>query len=187
MIALYWDLGRQTKGFSRQNIQHMRAFYRAWSEVGPILPQAAGESVPAICPQPAGILGARRASELLLQLPWYHNIVLIEKLETSSDRLWYARQALAHGWSRSVLVHHIERKLHKRQGSAVTNFQAALSPPQSELVQQAIKDPYVFDFLTIAEYALRDSHKPMGVSVYKLLPTTRELEEGLGAKGPSRL
>jgi len=63
--------------------------------------------------------------------------------------LWYARQALEHGWSRAVLVHQIESDLFKRKGRAVTNFQATLPPPQSDLAQQVLKDPYNFDFLTL--------------------------------------
>jgi predicted nuclease of restriction endonuclease-like (RecB) superfamily len=66
-----------------------------------------------------------------------------------AERIWYVRQAIQNGWSRSVLVIQIESGLYRRQGKALTNFQATLPPAQSDLAQQLIKDPYSFDFLTL--------------------------------------
>jgi len=91
--------------------------------------------------------------EALAQLTWYHNITLLEKLKPVEERLWYARQAIASGWSRNVLVHQIESDLFSRQGKALTNFQRTLPAPQSELAQQIIKDPYNFDFLSLGQEA----------------------------------
>jgi len=96
------------------------------------------------------------------EIPWGHNIVLLFKLEDPIPRLWYAQKIIEHGWSRAVLVHQIESGLHEREGKAVTNFDRTLPPPQSDLARQALKDPYVFDFLTLAEDAAE-----------------RELEQGL--------
>jgi len=62
-------------------------------------------------------------------------------------------QTIQHGWSRNVLVHQIESGLYKRQGKAITNFDRTLPAPQSELAHQVLKDPYIFDFLTIGEKA----------------------------------
>ena len=75
------------------------------------------------------------------------------KVKDLATRLWYAQETLEHGWSRAVLVHQIETGLHERQGKAVTNFERTLPPPQSDLAQQALKDPYVFDFLALSENA----------------------------------
>jgi predicted nuclease of restriction endonuclease-like (RecB) superfamily len=69
------------------------------------------------------------------------------------ERLWYARQSIQKAWSRNVLVMHIEGGLYRRQGKAITNFQATLPKPQSDLAQQLIKDPYNFDFLTLTQEA----------------------------------
>ena len=152
LILLYWDLGARIiaqqseegwgtkvidrlagdlhsafpsmKGLSARNLKYMRAFAQAWPDLSIV--QAA-----------------------LAQLPWYHNIALIEKLENPDERLWYARQAIQTGWSRNVLVHEIETQLYARQGKALTNFSRTLPPPQSELAQQLIKDPYDFDFLML--------------------------------------
>ena len=72
--------------------------------------------------------------------PWYHNIAVIEKLDRPAEREWYARKAIANGWSRNILVHQIESRLHLRIGEAQTNFARTLPPPQSELAQQLLKD-----------------------------------------------
>jgi predicted nuclease of restriction endonuclease-like (RecB) superfamily len=99
---------------------------------------------------------------VLAQIAWYHNLTLLEKLAIESHRVWCAKAAIQHGWSRNVLVHQIETALHKRAGAAVTNFERTLPSQQSDLAQQMIKDPYTFDFLMLAE----DAHE-------------RELEQGL--------
>jgi predicted nuclease of restriction endonuclease-like (RecB) superfamily len=87
------------------------------------------------------------------QIPWFHHCVLLDKLKTTADREWYIRATLQHGWSRDVLVHQIESRLHERQGGAVTNFHHALPSPQSDLAQQITKDPYNFDFLMLGSDA----------------------------------
>jgi predicted nuclease of restriction endonuclease-like (RecB) superfamily len=74
-------------------------------------------------------------------------------VKNAEERLWYAEQTLANGWSRNVLVMQIERGLYRRQGKAQTNFAQTLPPPQSDLAQQIIKDPYNFDFLTLSAQA----------------------------------
>jgi len=86
---------------------------------------------------------------ILAQIPWSHNIVLIEKLDNIDERIWYANKTLEHGWSRDMLANWIDSKLHKREGKAITNFKATLPTPQSELAQQTLKDPFLFDFLTL--------------------------------------
>jgi predicted nuclease of restriction endonuclease-like (RecB) superfamily len=66
-------------------------------------------------------------------------------------RYWYMRQALAHGWSRNVLSLMISNQAHRRQGKAITNFSERLPPAQSDLAIQLLKDPYIFDFLTLQQ------------------------------------
>jgi predicted nuclease of restriction endonuclease-like (RecB) superfamily len=91
---------------------------------------------------------------VLGQLSWYHQIALLDKLKLAAEREWYARAAIVHGWSRNVLVHQIETRLHERQGAAITNFKQTLPIPQSELAQQLVKDPYILDFVTLAQDAI---------------------------------
>jgi predicted nuclease of restriction endonuclease-like (RecB) superfamily len=73
----------------------------------------------------------------------------MQKVKEVDARLLYARAALEHGWSRAVLTHQIETQLHRRKGKAITNFAATLPAPQSDLAHQTLKDPYIFDFLTM--------------------------------------
>jgi predicted nuclease of restriction endonuclease-like (RecB) superfamily len=87
------------------------------------------------------------------ELPWGHNVLLLEKLDGPEDRLWYAARTKEHGWSRSVLALQIGTRVHLRQGKAVTNFRDTLPPTESDLATQALKDPYVFDFLTLGREA----------------------------------
>jgi predicted nuclease of restriction endonuclease-like (RecB) superfamily len=153
------------KGFSVRNIGRMIAFYRAY----PILPQAAAKSAPTSqpttqslenkqvtdMPQTAAelenILPASLTTELILGLPWFHHIILIEKIKHLPTRLWYARQAIDQGWSRDTLSTQIKNKAHERQGGAVTNFASTLPELHAQLAQGLLKDPYIFDFLTLAE------------------------------------
>jgi predicted nuclease of restriction endonuclease-like (RecB) superfamily len=86
----------------------------------------------------------------MASLPWFHNVILLESLKDPRQRVWYAQQVVEHGWSRAVLVHWIESDLYSRQGKAVTNFPAVLPPAQSDLAAEIVKDPYNFDFLTLA-------------------------------------
>lgn len=91
--------------------------------------------------------------QVVAQIPWGHNVVLLDRFDDNRHREWYARETLKNGWSRSVLVHQIESKLYERQvlANKVTNFETRLPPPESELALQTIKDPYVFDFIPFKE------------------------------------
>ncbi len=190
LIALYWHVGKSiverqrmegwgksvverlardlqaefpgVEGFSQSNISRMRAFYLAWTDEV----RNSAQPVPKLrrpdSAQPAPEMDGENLPQAVGEIPWGHNIVLLFKLEDPIPRLWYAQKIIEHGWSRAVLVHQIESGLHEREGKAVTNFDRTLPPPQSDLARQALKDPYVFDFLTLAEDAAE-----------------RELEQGL--------
>lgn len=114
------------RGYSPRNLKYMRAFAAAWPD-------------------------REVVQESLAQLPWYHQIALIEKLDSTDQRLWYAAAALDKGWSRGVLVIQIERRLHERAGKAISNFRETLPEPDSDFAQQATRDPYLFDFLASTE------------------------------------
>jgi predicted nuclease of restriction endonuclease-like (RecB) superfamily len=88
--------------------------------------------------------------QVAAQLPWGHNTHLLDAVKPPAEREWYARQAIQNGWSRNVFAHQIESRLFARQGGALTNFSRTLPAAQSELAQQIIKDPYNFDFLSLA-------------------------------------
>jgi predicted nuclease of restriction endonuclease-like (RecB) superfamily len=115
---------------------------------GAKVPQAAAQlSTPGKVPQPA----AQLSDSFLWSVPWFHHVILIEKVKDLNARLWYIQQTLANGWSRNVLLAMIKSAAHGRQGKALTNFERLLPPPQSDLARQTLKDPYIFDFLTLEE------------------------------------
>jgi len=87
------------------------------------------------------------------QLPWFHIVLLIKKIPDSKTRDWYAREALRQSWRRETLALQIKSQLHLRQGSAVTNFDQRLAPPQAGLAAQILKDPYHFDILGLGDEA----------------------------------
>jgi predicted nuclease of restriction endonuclease-like (RecB) superfamily len=156
LVALYWQIGRDIlarqaaqgwgakvierlahdlqvafpdmKGFSARNLKYMRAFAQAWPE-------------------------ADFVQGVLAQLPWYHQLALLDKLGTEDDRRWYAAKALEHGWSRNVLVMQIETGARRRSAQAVTNFNERLPAPLSDLARESLKDPYRFDFLGLTDEA----------------------------------
>ena len=156
LVLLYWQIGRdilerqaaqgwgakvierlsqdlrsafpKMKGFSPRNLKYMRAFAEAWPD-------------------------ELFVQEVLAQLPWYHQLALLDKLPGPQTRKWYAAKAIEHNWSRNVLVMQIETRLLERSGKAVTNFTATLPAPQSDLARESLKDPYRFDFLGLTEEA----------------------------------
>ncbi len=179
MVLLYWQIGRDIldrqereswgakvidrlaadlkrsfpdmKGFSPRNLKYMRRFAEVWAE-------------------------EQFVQQVAAQLPWFHNCVLLDKVTDRDERVWYAQAAIQHGWSRAILVHQIESGLHRRQGKAITNFDRALLPPQSDLAQEVTKDPYNFDFLMLGEAAReRDLERGLLEHLQKFL-----LEMGVG-------
>lgn len=113
-----------------------------------ILQQPAGElPPPAEVPRPAALL----PGSLLWSIPWAHHVILMQKVKDLATRRWYMEQTLAGSWSRNILAMQIDSQAHARQGKAVSNFAAALPAPQSDLITQTLKDPYIFDFLTLTE------------------------------------
>lgn len=156
LVRLYWQIGRDIldrqarqgwgakvierlaqdlrtafpdmKGFSPRNLKYMRAFAEAWPD-------------------------AEFVQEVLAQLPWYHHLALLDKLPGAETRRWYAAKAIEHNWSRNILVMQIETHLIARSGTAITNFEARLPRPQSDLALESLKDPYRFDFLGLTDEA----------------------------------
>lgn len=105
--------------------------------------------------QPAAQLPA----SILWSIPWYHHVVLMTKVKDLPSRRWHMEQTLANGWSRNVLLLMIKSEAHIRQGQTISNFERLLPPAQPDLVQQTLKDPYVFDFLTLATAAVQPSER----------------------------
>ena len=154
MVLLYWDIGRvildrqeragwgakvidrlsadlreatpDMQGLSPRNLKYMRAFAATWPD-------------------------RKIVQRVVAQLPWRQNIALLERLDDEKTRLWYAEQALQHGWSQPILCLQIDGCAHERHGKALTNFKATLPPSDSDMAAQVFKDPYLFDFLGTAD------------------------------------
>ena len=115
------------QGFSRTSLFAMRQFYLFFSPRFEFVPQAVG------------------------QIPWGHIRTILGQVKDVGRALFYASECAKNGWSRSILELQIEQALHLRQGNAPTNFAITLPTPQSELAQQVLKDPYIFDFLSLSK------------------------------------
>jgi predicted nuclease of restriction endonuclease-like (RecB) superfamily len=159
MVILYWEIGKtildrqekegwgtkvvqnlakdlqtsfpEMKGLSDRNLKYMRKFAETYADF-------------------------EFVQQAVALLPWGHNIVLLDKVNSAEQRIWYAKKAIENGWSRNIMAMQIESDLYKRQAlsdNKTTNFLTTLPPEQSELVQEIVKDPYNFDFLTLTEKA----------------------------------
>lgn len=114
------------KGYSVRNLKYMKTFYLEYKD---------------------DVIG----QQLVAQLPWGHNLLLIQKIKNKDIRMIYAEAAIVNGWSRSVLDFQIKTKYHERIGNSFNNFSTSLPPLDSDLVNNTIKDPYIFDFITLKQ------------------------------------
>ena len=157
LIGLYWDVGGMIaekqargrwgdsivdmlasdlrkefpdmKGFSRANLFTVRQWYLFYSTMD------------------------EKVQQLVRQLPWGHNVVIVSKIKKPIEAVFYLAETLKNNWSRNILTHQIESGLYARKGKILHNFEATLPAPQSDLARQMLKDPYVFDFLSLGEEA----------------------------------
>ncbi|MGD1860647.1 MAG: YhcG family protein [Leptolyngbyaceae cyanobacterium] len=154
LVVLYWQIGREIlqrqtdqgwgskvvdrlakdlrqefpemKGFSPRNLHYMRAFAETYAD----------ETI---------------LQQVVANLPWGHNVRLMEAVKNPEERLWYAQQAIAQGWSRNILMMQIDHQLYSQhQSGAITNFAGTLPDVQSDLAKDLVKNSYTFDFLAIA-------------------------------------
>lgn len=176
LLKLYWEIGKEIilrqedtkwgskflenlakdlqtafpgmQGFSPRNLKFMRQFAAYY---------------------PTLDFGKQPAS----QLPWAHIIILMQKVKNPEIREWYASSAIEYGWSRSTLELHLGQDLYTRQGipaEKVSNFQDKLPKPQSDLAEQTLKNPYIFDFLTLSPEAQeRDIERHLTSHISKFL------------------
>jgi predicted nuclease of restriction endonuclease-like (RecB) superfamily len=114
------------KGFSQRNLLYMRKFAEDYPDF-------------------------KIVQQAVAQISWSHNIILLTKCAELEKRLWYAQKSIQNGWSRNTLQIFIESDLYGREGSNTNNFNTVLAMPNSDLVEQTLKDPYIFDFLNLTE------------------------------------
>ncbi len=203
MITMYWDIGKmiierqnnegwganvirrlsidlkkelpELKGFSQRNMEYMLRFANEYVIVQqPVAQLEVSANQKNIIPQQP--VAELENQQLLLSIPWGHNLLLIEKIKDIETRFWYMQQTIENGWSRDVLGAMIKSNLFDRKSSTVNNFDNHLTNLQSELVKQTLKDPYIFDFLTLTEpFAERELETELIKHIEKFL-----LELGTG-------
>lgn len=178
LLTFYWELGREIvekqqhaqwgdgflkqlsadlssefpemKGFSRRNLELVRRWYLFYHKG---FTDSQDSAVPILLEDsPHGLSPiAKQVVSQLVQIPWGHNIAIVSKCGTLDEASFYVRKTIQNNWSRAVLTHHIESDLFNREGRAITNFEATLPAPLSDLARETLKDPYTFDFLTLTE------------------------------------
>lgn len=166
LAQLSADLMREfpeVAGFSERNLKYIRQWHTFYA--GP----------PAI---------GQQAVAQLLAIPWGHNLAIIAKCKLHDEARFYVQATLQHGWSRSVLVHQIESDLWQREGRALSNFEQTLPTAQSELAAQVLKDPYVFDFLSLTpEHSERELESNLITHITHITQFLLELGAGFAYLG----
>lgn len=119
------------KGFSSTNLKYMKYMYELFESEIQNRPQLVDK---------------------IAQIPWGHIRYIIDNCKKDSKKaLFFVDKTLENNWSRSVLLNFLDSDLYDRQGKAVSNYESKLPSLQGELAQSITKDPYNFDFLSIAE------------------------------------
>lgn len=110
------------KGFSVRNLKSMKKYY---------VECAKNEKV----------------QTLSAQIPWSHNMLILDKIKDNIKRLWYMEQTSINGWSYDVLAFQIKSDLYERQvlGDKPNNFNESLPNSQNELAKDMMKDPYILN------------------------------------------
>ncbi len=158
LLSLYWEIGKflaekaeqadwgtavmeklardlrtefpEQQGFSRTNLFSMRKWYEFYQSSN---------------------LETEKVQQLVGQIPWGHNVLIISKVQSLEEALFYCRKTVENSWSRSVLTHQIEGELFSRQNKAINNFNETLPEPHSDLAVETLKDPYKLDFIELRE------------------------------------
>jgi len=148
----------EMKGFSKRNLELIRKWHLFYKQA--ILSDQFAKQVVSQIPDIHGREKSQQVIAQITNIPWGHNIAIITKCKNLEEALYYVQNTMIHNWSRSVLVHQIESGLYQRNGNSVNNFTVTLPKEQSDLARQTLKDPYIFDFLSMTkEYTERDLEK----------------------------
>lgn len=145
------------KGFSIRNLKYMKKFYSEYKNNSEFV-------------------------QLVAQLPWTHNIILVEKVKDKTIRKWYIKKCIEEGWSKSILIYQIDTNLYNRQIKNIkhNNFNLTLKQ-DSDLATNMMKDPYVFDILELNEnYKEKELERKM---LEKIKNVLLEFENGFSFIG----
>ncbi len=152
------------KGFSIRNLKYMRFFYDFYSnEIGQ---QSVAQLEKYDVSQKISVFDKYQID----QIPWGHNIKIFTKAKDINEAIFYINETIENGWSRDALALQIKSNLYDRQGESITNFEATLPAPRSELAKQTLKDPYTFDFMAMTKpYNELDVEKKLVENISKFL------------------
>ncbi len=139
-----------TKGFSLRNLKYIKQWHLFYSQEIETSQQSADQISSQALLHSDNSFGQQAVAQLT-QIPWGHNIVIISRCKNLDEAFFYIQKTIQNNWSRSVLSHHIESDLFKRDGKSINNFKATLPEPHSDLAIETLKDPYNFDFLALTE------------------------------------
>ena len=153
----------QTEGFSRTNLYYIKHWYEFFSTQHEFVHQAGGQ-----------IENTERKSvlipELLLRVPWKHQVVIVTKCNDIQAALFYLNSVIENNMSRAELEHVIEAKLYEHTGKALNNFAVTLPQPQNALANEIIKDPYKLDFITMKDkFDERDLENKLAQNITRFL------------------
>lgn len=179
LVLLYWQIGREilerqkAKGWGAKVIEQLSKDLRS---AFPEMKSFSSRNLKYMRALAENYPDEEFVQQIVAQIPWGHNVRILDKTKTPEEREFYINKTIENGWSRNILVWQIESKLFERQGKAVTNFDLTLPKSQSDLAKQLLKDPYNFDFLTLHDEAVeRDLEKALIENIRNFL-----LELGVG-------
>ena len=157
----------EMKGFSRTNLFNCKKIFLFYSNtiVQPAVGQLKNAKNTKVQPAVGQLKNAKntkvqpaagqlkntisKALKLIVQIPWSHNIVIIEKTNSHTEALFYINQTIENNWTKNLLLNQLALDLYKRKGKAITNFSKVMPAKLSNSAMQVLKDPYVFDFLSV--------------------------------------
>jgi len=153
-----------TTGFSPRNLRDMKRFYLAyadeaiWRQLVAKLAVRAEADDGEIWRQAAAKLQKRDAGtftgflpQLLAEIPWGHNLLILNKLTDPAARLYYLRATARFGWSRNILLNQIKANAYERavKEKKAHNFPLALPEYLVEQADEMLKSSYNLEFLGI--------------------------------------
>ena len=154
LISLYWGIGQEiynqqqekgwgksivevlskeikkdfpnVKGFSSSNLWRMQNFYVTYSNTENLAP-------------------------LVREISWSKNIAIMEKCKEQLEREFYIKMTKKYGWTKDVLINHIENRTYEKYLLNQTNFDETLPEKYVNQAKLAVKDEYIFDFMELSE------------------------------------
>jgi len=154
LICLYWDIGKAivekqaelgwgksvirnlsrelrydfpgAKGYSVQNLWYMRQFYITYKLNEKLQPMVG-------------------------EISWSNNLIIMGKCKNDLEREFYIRMTIKYGWTKNLLIHHIENQSYEKYLLGQTNFDKALPEKYRHQAKLAVKDSYNFDFLELGK------------------------------------